>query len=70
MFIGANRSSYPLRGQLSTQLLHIVNNSGDVSYLPREHGSPRNHGYWGRRGLGTRNLAACNTFTAPSARVS
>jgi predicted metalloprotease len=70
VFLGTNRGSYGIKGQMYTQWLYIVNNSGDVSYLPRDHGSRKSHGYWSRRGFTSRKPAMCNTFVAPAAQVS
>lgn len=72
VFLGANRGSYGLNGQLYAQWLYIVNNSGDENARggPRDHGRRASHGYWARRGFAARNPAACNTFVAPANRVS
>ncbi|MDX6252864.1 MAG: uncharacterized protein QOF10_6224 [Kribbellaceae bacterium] len=72
VFLAANKGTYPIGGQLKTQLDFVTNNSGD-EYDPsgqRIHGNKKNHGYWFHRGYNTRNLAACNTFTAPSSQVA
>jgi uncharacterized protein len=69
-FLGANRGSYPISGGLYRQWLYIVNNSGDISSLPRDHGSRKNHGAWSRTAFTSRNLGKCNTYTASAARVS
>ncbi|TCN40837.1 hypothetical protein EV644_105121 [Kribbella orskensis] len=66
----SNRRSYGLTGLLYNQWLYVVNNSGDVPYLPRDHGSKKSHGFWGRRGFNGRNPAVCNTFAAPGSQVS
>jgi predicted metalloprotease len=67
LFLGANKGSYPIRGQFLTLWDYFVSNGSDPR---RDHGSARNHSYWSKRGFGSRNLAACNTFTAPASRVS
>ena len=72
VFLSANKGSYHISGQLKTQLDFLTNNSGD-EYDPtgqRIHGKKKNHGYWFHRGYNTRNLAACNTFTAASSLVA
>lgn len=70
VFLGANRGPYGIKGSLYTQWLYIVKNSGDISTLPRDHGSRKNHGYWAQRGFNARSTAVCNTFVAPGAQVS
>jgi predicted metalloprotease len=72
VFLAANKGSYPIRGQLKTELDFVTNNSGDEydPYGPRIHGNKKNHGFWFHRGYNLRNLAACNTFTAPSSQVA
>lgn len=72
VFIGANKGSYGLKGQLYAQWLYIVNGSGDENARggPRDHGSRASHGYWARRGYAARNPAFCNTFVAPAGQVS
>ncbi|WP_166678560.1 neutral zinc metallopeptidase [Kribbella voronezhensis] len=72
LFVAANRNSYPISGQLKTQFSWMVYHMGD-NYDPipghRIHGNRISHGNWTMRGYNTRNLAACNTFTATSAAV-
>jgi hypothetical protein len=72
VFLGANRGSYGLNGQLYAQWLYIVNYSGDENARggPRDHGSRASHGFWARRGFAARNPASCNTFVAPANKVS
>jgi predicted metalloprotease len=71
LFLGANKTSYGIRGALRTQWLYVVNNTGDRADTgARDHGSTRNHGIWSRRAFDRPNLALCNTFTAPSSQVS
>lgn len=70
VFLGANRNSYPIKGELYRQWLWVVTQSGDVSYLPRDHGSRASHGAWSRAAFASRSLAKCNTFTASPAKVS
>ncbi|MGW1343166.1 neutral zinc metallopeptidase [Kribbella sp. NPDC002412] len=69
-FLGANRNSYPIKGELYRQWLWVVTQSGDVSYLPRDHGSKASHGAWSRAAYASRNLGKCNTFTASPGKVS
>ncbi|MEU4395048.1 neutral zinc metallopeptidase [Kribbella sp. NPDC023855] len=72
VFLGTNKGSYGLNGQLYAQWLYIVNYSGDENARggPRDHGSRASHGYWARRGFAARNPAFCNTFVAPANKVS
>ena len=66
VFIGANKASYPVTGAALREwrwlIVHVTDNAND-------HGDANNHQYWATRGFNSRNPAACNTFTAPSARV-
>jgi predicted metalloprotease len=66
VFIGANRRTYPITGQAQTQWRWLIGHVGDDA---NDHGDAPNHAYWALRGYNSRNPAACNTFTAPSARV-
>lgn len=66
VFIGANRRTYPITGQSLTQWRWLI---GNVTDNNNDHGDAPNHRYWATRGYNSRNPAACNTFTAPSARV-
>ncbi len=70
VFLGANRNSYPLKGQAYRDWLYIVNNSGDIDRrLPADHGTPTNHGNWSRGGFAARNPSKCNTYSAGPAKV-
>ncbi|TWD81585.1 hypothetical protein FB561_2701 [Kribbella amoyensis] len=66
VFIGANRRTYPITGQAQFQWRWLI---GHVTDNNNDHGDANNHEYWALRGYQTRNPGACNTFTAPSARV-
>jgi predicted metalloprotease len=70
IFLGTNRNSYPIKGELYRQWLWVVTQSGDVSYLPRDHGSKASHGSWSRAAFASRNVGKCNTFTASPAKVN
>lgn len=72
VFLGTNKGSYPLKGQMYTSWLYVVNYSGDdnAPQGPRDHGSRASHGYWGRRGFANRSPAFCNTFVAAGNKVS
>ncbi|MFC9688001.1 neutral zinc metallopeptidase [Kribbella sp. NPDC056951] len=70
VFLGANRNSYPLKGESYRNWLYIVNNSGDVDpRFPADHGTPGSHGYWSRGGFAAHNPSKCNTFSAGPAKV-
>jgi predicted metalloprotease len=66
IFIGANRSSYPVTGQSLFQWQYLI---GHVTDYNNDHGDAVNHQYWAGRGWSGRNPAVCNTFTASSGRV-
>jgi predicted metalloprotease len=72
-FIGANKPSYGIPALDVTMYLRYVaaqtgeeNDSGG----PRDHGSPASQQYWATRGFNTHDSASCNTFTAPTGKVS
>lgn len=66
IFIGANKNTYPVKGQSYTQWAWLI---GNVTDLGNDHGDAPNHRYWALRGYNSRNPASCNTFTASSTRV-
>jgi predicted metalloprotease len=72
VFLAANKNTYPFKGLMKSGLDFWVNHSGDENDPTgqRIHGTMKNHGYWFHRGYNTRNLAACNTYLAPSAQVA
>ncbi|QNE20614.1 hypothetical protein F1D05_25265 [Kribbella qitaiheensis] len=72
VFLAANKASYPFTGLMKSGLDYWTNNSGDEADPNGEriHGTMKNHGYWFHRGYNSRNIAACNTFLAPSSQVS
>jgi hypothetical protein len=66
VFIGANRSSYPVRGESLEQwqwLIWHVSDYGD------DHGDAVNHKYWALRGWNGRSPGLCNTYVAVSSLV-
>ncbi|WP_405064168.1 neutral zinc metallopeptidase [Kribbella sp. NBC_01505] len=70
VFLGSNRSSYPITGEAYRQWLYIVNNSGDINpNIPADHGTTASHGYWSRGGFTARNPSKCNTYSAGPAKV-
>ncbi|WP_020576501.1 neutral zinc metallopeptidase [Actinopolymorpha alba] len=71
VFMGANQPSYPITGEARSQWMWLVDHYGDeYGEGVRDHGSRKNHGYWARRGFRSESPSTCNTFTAPSSRVS
>jgi hypothetical protein len=67
VFIGSNKKTYPIKGQSYAQWNFLIGNTIDRRH---DHGNAKNHRYWATRGYQTRNPASCNTFRAPSSRVS
>ncbi|GAA0599032.1 neutral zinc metallopeptidase [Kribbella sandramycini] len=66
IFIGSNRSSYPITGQSKFQWNFLIGAWTDHN---NDHGDGVNHKYWALRGWNSRNPSVCNTFTASSRRV-
>ncbi|GAB2568203.1 neutral zinc metallopeptidase [Kribbella endophytica] len=66
VFIGANKRTYPVTGRSLQQWRFLIVNVTDYG---NDHGDAPNHQYWALRGFNSRNPGACNTFTAPSARL-
>ncbi|HEY6740305.1 MAG TPA: neutral zinc metallopeptidase [Actinopolymorphaceae bacterium] len=72
VFLGTNQPSLPITGEARRQWDWLVEHLGD-EYSPngvRDHGKRANHGYWAKRGFRSESPESCNTFTAPSSRVS
>lgn len=71
-FLGANKNTLGLRGNLLEFWEYVQKNSGD-EYNPkkvRDHGAKKNVWLWASAGFKSANPASCNTFTAPAAKVS
>jgi Putative neutral zinc metallopeptidase len=71
-FLGAHKRSLRLTGSRLELWEDMVEHTGD-EYNPdkiRDHGARKNHGYWSLRAFASANPSSCNTFTAPSKRVS
>lgn len=68
----AAKASFPLRGELLSQWSRLIQYGGDehTKDRVRDHGSSANLTYWMNRGFASTDLAICNTFVAPSAKVS
>jgi predicted metalloprotease len=69
-FLGANKRALRLTGARLDIWQDIVHHIGDEYNKVRDHGSRKNHAYWTVRAFNTANPSACNTFTAPTKRVS
>jgi predicted metalloprotease len=67
VYLGADRSSFPITDAWRDAFDYLVRNSDDPE---RDHGKPANHGYWSVAGLDAADPAVCNTYTAGSALVS
>jgi predicted metalloprotease len=71
-FLGANRKSLAFRGEKLDIWEYEIQHSGD-EYNPkkvRDHGSRKSQWVWAGPAFKSTNPASCNTYTAPSARVS
>jgi uncharacterized protein len=66
IFIGSNRSTYPVTGQAQYQWRWLI---GHVTDLRNDHGDANNHQYWALRGYNARDPRACNTFAASASKV-
>jgi predicted metalloprotease len=66
VFLGVNKSSYPITGALRTQLSYLHSHQGDEYGSQPDHGSRQIIPYWANRGYNSHNPATCNTFTAAS----
>ncbi|HEY3561888.1 MAG TPA: neutral zinc metallopeptidase [Kribbella sp.] len=64
VFMGANKSSYKMTGQLKAQLDYLHSHQGDEYGARRDHGSRAIIPRWANAGFSTRSPRACNTFTA------
>ncbi|MEV5963169.1 hypothetical protein AB0L70_15480 [Kribbella sp. NPDC051952] len=69
-FLGANKRAFRLTGARLAIWQDIVHHVGDEYGKVRDHGSRKNHAYWTIQAFNTTNPSVCNTFTAPSKRVS
>ncbi|MFC0623546.1 neutral zinc metallopeptidase [Kribbella deserti] len=69
VFMGANRTTFPVTGRARSEWNWLVIHSGDEYDTERTHGSRIVHNYWSQRGFASRNTNLCNTFTAGSSLV-
>jgi uncharacterized protein len=69
-YLGADRKYFPASGAWLTKWNWMVANRGDEWNPTRSHGNKTNHSRWSRKGFGSGNPAACNTFAASTASVA
>lgn len=70
VYLGADKSFFPVSGGIRTWLRWAVYHRGDQWNPKRDHGDKNNHGFWSMRGFNSRNASQCNTFTATHKVVS
>lgn len=72
VFLSANKKSLDLRGQRLKFWEYGTKHGGDEldPKKVRDHGSRKSAEFWATRGFATADPASCNTYTAPSAKVS
>ncbi len=66
IFIGANRNSYPIKGQSAKEWRWLI---GNVTDKKNDHGDAANHKYWALRGYNSRNPSSCNTYVVSPKKV-
>jgi predicted metalloprotease len=71
-FISANKKSLGLQGQKLKYWEYGAKNTGDEFSKKkiRDHGSRQSVEYWSLRSFATADPASCNTYAAPSAKVT
>lgn len=70
VYLGADRSFFPVSGGMRTWLRWTFYNRGDQWNPVRDHGDKKNHGFWSTRGMSTPNPASCNTYASSTKLVS
>ncbi|AQZ64411.1 YpfJ protein, zinc metalloprotease superfamily [[Actinomadura] parvosata subsp. kistnae] len=71
LFVGSVWASLDKRGEEDwKKLLKVTRDTGDEGYKIRSHGKGRNLAAWLDKGFRASSPAACNTWTAPSSKVS
>jgi hypothetical protein len=70
VYLGADRSYFPVSGTWRQRWLWTISHRGDEWGTQRDHGNSKSHSRWTRRGFDAASPAACNTFTASAASVS
>ena len=70
IYLGADRTWFPMRGSMLTMWRYVVSHSGDEYSKIRDHGSRTYHNYWSLRGYNTLRPSGCNTFTASTKATS
>lgn len=70
-FLGANQTALALRGERLADY-HDAAYSGDDDdqAAPRDHGSRRSSTYWAKAAFKSKSPSACNTWAAPTKRVT
>jgi predicted metalloprotease len=71
-FLGAEKASFPIQGELLRQWQVRAKHSGDETTKEkvRDHGSRKSQELWRTRGFNTANPGSCNTFAAAANTVS
>jgi predicted metalloprotease len=71
-FLGANKQGLGFRGEKLRFWEYMVQHSGDEydEKKVRDHGSRKNQWLWGGAAFKSGSPASCNTYTAPSTKVS
>lgn len=71
-FLGTERVTLPMTQDQFNAMIRDVRGRGDERLPPekRDHGSGRHYAGWVVTGYEGRRLAVCNTWTAPSSKVS
>jgi predicted metalloprotease len=72
VFLGAEKASFPVQGQLLKEWQWLSKHDGDelTKDKVRDHGSRKSTELWRTRGFTTANPASCNTFAAAANTVS
>ncbi|MCP9950739.1 neutral zinc metallopeptidase [Actinomadura madurae] len=71
-FLGSERGTLPMTREQYVAMVVDVRGRGDEDQPPekRDHGSGRHYAGWVITGYNGRDLTVCNTWTAPSSKVS
>jgi predicted metalloprotease len=72
VYLGADKASFPLQGQLLEAGRYASRHSGDEDSKDkvRDHGSRKSVELWMQRGFTGIDPASCNTFAATADKVS
>ncbi|TCC35347.1 neutral zinc metallopeptidase [Kribbella speibonae] len=71
-FLGANKQSLEIRGKKLDYYNYMAKHIGDENdpKSPPDHGSRASYWYWAGTAFKSGNPGSCNTYSAPSAKVS